>query len=167
MKKMNPFEKWGVKFVKRKNVNNLYYTSICCDILCRWLFSVWLWSPHILETINILKLQNPEVSSKQPKWYPWGSQHMSPKVNFSSVQFSSVAQPCLTLCDPMNRSTPGLPVHHQLPSLKLMSIESVVPSSHLILSSPSPPALSLSQHQGFSQWVSSSHQVAKVLELKL
>ena len=50
-----------------------------------------------------------------------------------SVQFSSVAQSCLTLCDPMNCSTPGLPVHHQL---KLMCIESVMPSSHLILWRP-------------------------------
>ena len=54
-----------------------------------------------------------------------------------SVQFSSVAQSCLTLCDPMNCSTPGLPVHHQLPSSpKLMCIESVMPSSHLILCRP-------------------------------
>ena len=54
-----------------------------------------------------------------------------------SVQFSSVAQSCPTLCDPMNRSTPGLPVHHQLPSLpKPMSIESVMPSNHLILCFP-------------------------------
>ena len=52
----------------------------------------------------------------------------------SSVQFSSVVQSCLTLCDPVNRSTPGLPVHHQLPeSTKPMSIESVMPSNHLIL----------------------------------
>ena len=51
---------------------------------------------------------------------------------FSSVQFSSVAQSCPTLCDPMNRSTPGLPVHH----LRLTSIESVMPSSHLILCRP-------------------------------
>ena len=52
----------------------------------------------------------------------------------SSAQFSSVAQSCLTLCDPMNCSTPGLPVHHQLPeSTKPMSIESVMPSNHLIL----------------------------------
>ena len=56
-----------------------------------------------------------------------------PLSTFSSVQFSSVAQSRLTLCDPMNRSTPGLPVHHQLPEFKLMSIESVMPSSHLIL----------------------------------
>ena len=51
-----------------------------------------------------------------------------------SVQFSSVTQSCPTLCDPMNRSTPGLPVHHQLRSLpKLKSIESVMPSNHLTL----------------------------------
>ena len=65
------------------------------------------------------------------------------------VQFSSVAQLCPTLCNPMNCSTPGLPVRHQLPeSTQPMSIESVMPSNHLILSSPSPPALNLSQHQG-------------------
>ena len=55
----------------------------------------------------------------------------------SSVQFSSVAQSCLTLCNPMNHSTPGLPVHHQpRSSPKLMSIEPVMPSSHLILCRP-------------------------------
>ena len=55
-------------------------------------------------------------------------------MQFSSVQFSSVVESCLTLCDPMNHSTPGLPVHHQLPELlKLLSTESVMPSNHLIL----------------------------------
>ncbi|XDC72732.1 hypothetical protein R6Z07F_003905 [Ovis aries] len=54
----------------------------------------------------------------------------------SCVQFSSVAQSCRTLCNPMNRSTPGLPVHHQLPEFKLTSIESVMPSSHLIICRP-------------------------------
>ena len=55
----------------------------------------------------------------------------------SSVQFSSVAQSCPTLCDPVNRSTPGLSVRHQLPeSTKPMSIESVIPSNHLILCRP-------------------------------
>ena len=58
------------------------------------------------------------------------------KLTFSSVQFSSVTQSCPTLCDPMNCSTPGLPVHHQLPEFKLMSIEAVMPSSHLILCHP-------------------------------
>ena len=58
-------------------------------------------------------------------------------VRIASVQFSSVAQSCPTVCDPMNPSTPGLPVHHQLPELlKLMPIESVMPSSHLILCCP-------------------------------
>ena len=80
-----------------------------------------------------------------------------------SVQFSSVTQSCPTLCNPMNHSTTGLPVQHQLP-------ESTQPRVHWVgdaiqpshpLSSPSPPALNLSQHQGLFKWVSSSHQVAK------
>ena len=58
-------------------------------------------------------------------------------IRFSSVQFSSVAQSCPTLCNPMNRSMPGLPVHHQLSSPpKPMSIELVMPSNHLILCRP-------------------------------
>ena len=60
-----------------------------------------------------------------------------PGVERTSLQFSSVAQPCPILCDPMDCSTPGFPVHHQLQSLlKLMSIESVMPSNHLILCLP-------------------------------
>ena len=55
----------------------------------------------------------------------------------TSVQFSSVAQSCPTLCDPMNHSMPGLPVHHQLPEFtQTLSIESVMPSNHLILGRP-------------------------------
>ena len=70
----------------------------------------------------------------------------------ASVQFSSVAQSCPTLCNPMNCSTPGLPVHHQLPSSpRLTSIESVMSSSHLILLSPSPPDPNPSQNQGLFQ----------------
>ena len=58
-------------------------------------------------------------------------------VFISSVQSTSVAQSCLTLCNPMNHSTPGFPVHHQLPEFtKLMSIEMVMPSNHLILCHP-------------------------------
>ena len=56
---------------------------------------------------------------------------------FSSVQFSSVAQSCLTLCDPMDCSMPGLPVHHQLPDLlRLIPIQLVMPSNHLTLCHP-------------------------------
>ena len=86
----------------------------------------------------------------------------------SSVQFSSVAQSCPTLCDPMNCSTPGLPVHRQLPEFTQTHVHSVgiaIQLSHHLLS-PS-PASNLSQHQGLFQWVSSSHQVAKVLEFHL
>ena len=70
-----------------------------------------------------------------------------------SVQFSLVAQSCLTLCDPMNRSTPGLPVHHQLPEFTHTHVHQVgdaIQPSHP-LSSPSPPAPNPSQHQGLFQ----------------
>ena len=71
--------------------------------------------------------------------------------------------------DPMGCSTPGLSVHHQLPEFTQTHVHQVgdaIQSSHP-LSSPSPPAFNLSQHQGLFQWVSSSHQVAKVLEFQL
>ena len=86
-----------------------------------------------------------------------------------SVQFSSVAQSCLTLCDPMNCTTPGLPVHHQLPGFTQTHVHRVsdaIQPSHP-LSSPSPPAPSISQHKSLFQWVNSSHEVAKVLEFQL
>ena len=85
------------------------------------------------------------------------------------VQFSSVAQLCLTLCDPMNCSTPGLPVPHQLREFTQTHIHWVgdaIQPSHP-LSSPSPPAPNPSLHQGLFQWVNSSHEVAKVLEFQL
>ena len=90
-------------------------------------------------------------------------------VNDISVQFSSVAQSYPTLCNPMDCSTPGLPVHHQLPEVTQTHVHCVgdaIQPSHPLLS-PSPSAPNPSQHQGLFQWVSSSHQVAKVLELQL
>ena len=86
------------------------------------------------------------------------------RVMFSSVQSLS----CVWLCDPMNCSTPGLSVRHQLLEFTQTHIHRVgdtIQPSHP-LSSPSPPALNLSQHQGFLKRVSSSHQVAKVLEFQ-
>ena len=65
-----------------------------------------------------------------------------------SVQFNSVTQSCLTLCDPMDCSTPDFPVHHQLPDLAQNRVGDAIQPSHP-LSSPSPPAFNLSQHQGF------------------
>ena len=102
-------------------------------------------------------------------WRFWITYSNRESISVHNIQFSSVTQSCLTLCDPMNHSTPGLPVHHQL-------LESTQTHAHWVgdairpsypLSSPSPPALSLFQHQGLFKWVSSSHQVAKVLEFQL
>ena len=83
---------------------------------------------------------------------------------FISVQFSSVAQSCQTLCNPMNHSTPGLLVHHQLLESTQTHVHRVGDAIQLSypLSSPS-PALNLSQHQSLFKWVSSLHQVAKVV----
>ena len=96
-------------------------------------------------------LSTTEPPGKPFKWY--------------SVQFSSVIHSCLTLCDPMNRSTPGLPVHHQILEFTQTHVHWVsdaIQPSHP-LSSPSPPAPNPSQHQ----WVNSSHEVANVLEVQL
>ena len=85
---------------------------------------------------------------------------------FPQSFLSSVAQSCPTLCDPMNHSMPGLTVHHQLQQFTQTHVHWVgdaIQPSHP-LSSPSPPALNLSQHQGLFKSISFSHQVAKVLE---
>ena len=90
-------------------------------------------------------------------------------VFFKMLCCCSVAQSCPTLCNPMDCSTPGFPVLHYFPELlQLMSIESVMPfiQPSYPLSPPSTPAFNLFQHQGLFQWVSSSHQIAKVLELQ-
>ena len=86
---------------------------------------------------------------------------------FSSVSIQLLSR--VRLWDPMNHSTPGLPVPHQLPEFTQTHIHWVgdaIQPSHP-LSSPSPPALNPSQHQNLVQWVNSSHQVAKVLEFQL
>ena len=86
-----------------------------------------------------------------------------------SDQIRSVAQSCPTLCNPMNCSRPGLPIHHQLPEFTqthIHRVSDVIQPSHP-LSSPSPPAPNPFQHQSLFQWVNSSHEVAKVLEFQL
>ena len=86
-----------------------------------------------------------------------------------SVQFSSVTQSCLTLCNPIDCKTPGYPVHHQLLELaKLMSIESVMPSNHLILCLPLllPPSV-FPSIRVFSNKSVLCYQVVKVLEIQL
>ena len=90
-------------------------------------------------------------------------------VTIISGSVSSTAQSCLTVDDPMDCSTPGLPVHHQLPEFTQTHVhwvDDAIQPSHP-LSTPSPPTFTLSQHQGLLKWVSSLHQVAKVLEFQI
>ena len=90
-------------------------------------------------------------------------------LSFSSVYFTSVPQLCPTLCDPVDSSTPGLPVHHQLLEFTQTHahwVSDTIQPSHP-LSSPSPLTFNLSQYQGHLKWVSSLHHVAKVLEFQL
>ena len=114
-------------------------------------------SKHILKNWLVIVL----MPGQSPLfvWLFKGQQH----------QFSSVAQSCLTLCDPMDCSMPGFPVHRQLlerTQIHVHRIGDVIQTSHPLLY-PSPPAFNLSKHQGLFQWVSSSHQVTKVLEFPL
>ena len=126
-------------------------------------------------------LKNPCISGINPTWSWWMTLLMSCWIQFasillrifasifisiSSVQFLSRVQLFAT---PMDCRTPGLPVHHQLPELAQTHVHRVgdaIEPSHP-LSSPSPPAFNLSQYQGLFQWVSSSHQVPKVLDFQL
>ena len=102
-----------------------------------------------------------QICCKNILKHTWFS-HFSIKIS-SEVQFSSITQLCLTICDPMDCRTPGFPVHHQLRELAQTHVHQVGDAfqpSHP-LSSPSPPAFNLAQLQGLFKWVSSSHQVAK------
>ena len=120
----------------------------------------WTEKPGGLHTVH-------RIAKIRQDWRDWAGTYAC--MYCKSVQFSSVAQLCPTLCDPMNCSTLGLPVHHQLPEstqTHVHWVDDAIQPSHP-LSSPSPPALNLPQHQGLFQWVSSSYQVAKVLEFQL
>ena len=112
---------------------------------------------------KILKRKKRKLQSNNPDEYR--CKKFSTKY---SVQFSSVSQSCLTLCHPMNHSTPGLPVHHHLlefTQTHFHRVSDAIQPSHP-LSSPFPPP-NPSQHQSLFQWVNSSHEVAKVLEFQL
>ena len=140
----------------------------------------------IVYKINML-IKREENGGEGERW--WGNikqnkQKLTPKTRWEYLvpifrvllllfvhthQFSSVARSCPTPCNPMNRTTPGLPVHHQLPGFTQTHVHRVsdaIQPSHP-LSSPSPPAPNSSQHQGLFQWVNSSHEVAKILEFQL
>ena len=118
-----------------------------------------------------------------PIWGPWNQQLLAASdeslvhswkftnflalnrgLTYSKKSFRSVTQSCLTLCNPMDCSTPGHTVHHQLPELAQTHdhwVGDAIQKSHPLLS-PYPSALNLSQHQGLFKWVSSSHQVQSI-----
>ena len=125
--------------------------------------SAWYcWEPKLPLKINLLKISW--------QWgFPDGPVVKTLHFHCRRHQFSSVAQSCPTLCHPMNCSTPGLPVHHQLLEFMQTHVHQVSEAtqpSHP-LPSPSPPSLNLSPHQGLFKSVRSSHQVAEVLEFQL
>ena len=124
------------------------------EILSVLVIFVCLWNQGNIGFCSILIVSSLNV------WY-------NSLVKSSGIQFSLVAQLCQTLCNPMDCTTPAFPVHHQLPKLAQTHVHWVgdaIQPSHP-LSSPSPPAFNISQC--LFQWVSSSHQVVKVLELQL
>ena len=132
----------------RKKEFNMHFSFLKKKIFCISSFSPWFY--YMLCLLICIFLQT---------------------INFwrYSDQIRSVAQSCPILCNPMNHSTPGLPVHHQLPEFTQTHVHRVsdaIQPSYL-LSSPSPLAPNPSQHQSLFQWVNSSHEVAKVLEFQL
>ena len=133
-------------------------------VICKYLLPFHGLSFHVLG--GVLEAQTPSVSY-QLKFCLFFKIIFKFNTFLNSLfQFSSVTQSCLTLCDPMNHSTPGLPVHHQLPESTQTHVHCVgdaIQPSYL-LSSPSPPTLNLSQYQSLFKGVSSPHLVAKVLE---
>ena len=119
------------------------------------IWTLFVWIPYSPLSLHWFHLHHYLVAAK--------SENASQ--NFSSIQSLSR----VWLCDLMDCSTPGLPVHYQLPEFtqtRVHWVSDAIQPSHPLLS-PSPPALNLSQHQGLFHWVSSSYQVAKILEFQL
>ena len=144
-------------------------TRWCRLFVTPWIYSPWnspgqntgMGSHCLLQGIFPTQGSNPGLL--HCRWILYQLSHRGP------VQFSSVAQSCLTLCNLMDCSPPGLPVHHQLlelPQTHVHRVSDAIRPFHP-LSSFSPPGFNLSQHQGLFQSVSSLHQVARVLEFQL
>ena len=147
----------GIK-IARRNINNLRYaddTTLMAESeeeLKNLLMKVKEESEKAGLKLNIQKT-NIMASSPISSWQVYGETMETVTDYFQSVQFSSVAQSCPALCDPMECSTPGLPVHHQLPEFTQTHVHRVsdaIQPSHP-LSSPSPPVPNPSQHQSLFQ----------------
>ena len=130
------------------------------DIYFSLVYWVLVYTNNVMTSLLGLSLST--SGPRIPHWQGSSFYHYSQSV-------SSVAQSYLTLCDPVNRSTPGLSVHYQLPDNTQTHVHRVGDAIQPFhpLSYSSPTAFNLSQHQGLFQWVSSSHKMAKVLEFQL
>ena len=143
-----------IKIVGR-NINNLRYagdTTLMAE------------SEEELKSLLMRVKEESEKAGLKSAFKKLRSRHPVP-----SDQIRSVTQSCPTVRNPMNHSTPGLPIHHQLPEFtetRVHRVSDAIQPSHP-LSSPSPPAPNPSQHQSLFQWANSSHEVAKVLEFQL
>ena len=141
----------------------LYWTSLTVT----YFHGIWLLQVSVSQFGNSLNISN--FYFIYLLWWTVISDLWYYYYNRFQFSFSSVTQSCPTLYNPMNRSKPGLPVHHHLPEFTQIHVhrvhDAIQPSRPL--SSPSPPAPNPSQHQSLFQWVSSSHEAAKVLEFQL
>ena len=150
---------WGMGWGRRREGSSGWGTHVQ-----PWLIHVSVWQ----KTTQYCKVIS--IQLKKKRFYHQTLARVLWALFSTRLQFSSVAQSCPTLWDPMFRSTPGLPVHHQLPEFTQTHVHRVsdaIQSSHP-LSSPSPLAPNPSQHQSLFQWVNSSHEyMAKVLEFQL
>ena len=154
--------------------------SLCLSLnsFCHKISKTWIHEGSCFQIFRIVVAVVQSLSCVQIFVNSWNAAHLA-SLSFTISQsllklvsiesVSSVTQLCPTRCNSMDCSTPGFPVHHQLPDLAQTHVhwvsDAIQPSPPL--SSTSPPALYLSQHQGLFQWVSSLHQVARVLEFQL
>ena len=147
-----------------------WHAHCCTDGIPNYPQTCVLSSGHLLRIRPLLQVkQEPSGAREENKIpdlvYLYNSKNLR---CVQLIQFSSVAQSCPTLCEPMDCSTPGLPVHHQFPEVAQTHVHRVgdaIQPSHSLLS-PSPPAFNLSQHQGLFQWVNSLHYVDKIMKVK-
>ena len=159
---------WPINLQKNKQYTSLTFIKLIMHIKSFKNVRVYF------SLCNSLKSQSADYTPSIKNLHSYCSSHHECPADFqiprlTSVQFSSVAQSCPALCTPMDCSTPGPLVHHQRLELTQIHVHwasDAIQPSHL-LSSPSPLAFNLSQHQGLFKWVSCLHQVAKVLEFQL
>ena len=143
-----------------------------CIIICQLCqkTATWAWTSCLAPLVlSVLIFEDKYLRTRLLRWHSGKEATCQCSRLKSSVQCSSGAQLCLTLCNPIHCSIPGLPVHHQLPEFTQTHVHWVsdaIQPSHPLLS-PSPPALNLSKHQGLFKQVSSLHQVDNVREFPL